>query len=76
MKEKFAHTKLLGDYEICGMGAAPEEDDLVVLSDEAIRKLRGKPSFFERLFSGPYEISGTGINPDESDFVIQELVKH
>lgn len=62
-------------FEICGVGAAPEEDSLIVMSDEAIKKLRGGPGFFRRLFSGPYELSGTGADYKESGFMIQEMIE-
>jgi hypothetical protein len=77
MKGKFTLNELPDGYEICGIGAAPEEDSLVVMSSEAIRKLRttNKPGFFASLFTGPYILSGTGSAPMESDFVVQELVE-
>jgi hypothetical protein len=78
MKGKFTLENLPLGYEVCGIGAAPEEDSLVVMSSEAIRKLRknnNKPGFFANLFSGPYVLSGTGSDPMESDFVVQELVE-
>jgi hypothetical protein len=71
-------NKLPEGYEVCGIGAAPEEDSLVVMSAEAINELKTKiekPGFFSKLFSGPYELSGTGSNSMESDFVVQELVE-
>lgn len=75
MKKNYTPGNLPAGYEVCGIGAAPEEDSLVVMSSEAIRELRGKPGFFASLFSGPYELSGTGSNPMESDLTIQELVE-
>jgi hypothetical protein len=78
MKRKFTLNKKSDGYDVCGIGAAPEEDSLVVMSDEAINKLREKRQkrgFLSNLFSGPYELSGTGCNSMESDFVDQELVE-
>jgi hypothetical protein len=78
MKEKFTLNNLPAGYEVCGIGAAPEEDSLVVMSSEAIRKLRktnNKQGFFANLFGGPYVLSGTGSDHMESDFVVQELVE-
>lgn len=74
METKSTFKQMPEDYEISGIGSAPEEDGLVVTSDEAIRKLR-KPGFFRKLFSGPYELSGVGANSDEGDLVIQEIVE-
>jgi hypothetical protein len=74
MKQNYTTNNIPEGYEICGIGAAPEEDSLVVMSDEAIRKLRkSTPGFFASLFSGPYELSGMGADSQESDFVIQEV---
>jgi hypothetical protein len=75
MNQNFTRNNLPKDYEICGVGAAPEEDSLVVMSDDAIKKLRGKPGFFRSLFSGPYEHSGTGADYKESGFMIQEMIE-
>lgn len=78
MKANFTLNEIPAGYEVCGIGAAPEEDSLVVMSDEALSKLRvkkEKPGFFKSLFSGPYELSGTGSDPMESDFIDQELIE-
>lgn len=75
MTTNFTRQHMPEGYEICGVGAAPEEDSLVVMSDEAIRKLRGKPGFLRRWFSGPYELSGTGADYKESGFMIQEMIE-
>lgn len=76
MKKNYTHETLPADYEICGIGAAPEEDSLVVMSSGAIQKLRNsKPGFFAKLFSGPFELCGTGASSEESGFIDQELVE-
>jgi hypothetical protein len=76
MKRNFTLETLPEGYEICGIGASPEEDSLVVMSAEAIKKLRkSKPSFWSNFFSGPYEITGTGASSEESGFIDQELVE-
>jgi len=76
MKKNFTRETLPANYEICGIGAAPEEDSLVVMSSEAIHKLRkNKPGFFANLFSGPYELCGTGASAEESGIVDQELIE-
>lgn len=75
MNKSFTSNNLPSGYEICGIGAVPEEDSLVVMSDEAIKKLRNKPGFFKSLFSGPYELSGTGADYKESGFMIQEILE-
>jgi hypothetical protein len=78
MKTTFTLQQLPEGYEVCGIGAAPEEDSLIVMSSDAIRKLRAakrRSGFFAGLFSGPYEITGTGSDPMESDFIDQELVE-
>jgi len=74
MKSKITLQNMPEGYEVCGIGASPEEDSLVVMSSEAIRKLR-KPGFFSRLFSGPVEIAGTGASPMESDFIDEAFVR-
>ncbi len=73
MNKSFTLNEIPSGYEIHGVGASPEEDSLVVMSDAAIKKLRSKPGFFKSLFSGPYELSGTGADYKESGFVIQEV---
>jgi hypothetical protein len=75
MNKSFTSKNIPLGYEICGVGASPEEDSLVVMSDEAIKKLRSKPGFFKSLFSGPYELSGTGADYKESGFMIQEILE-
>lgn len=75
MKRNYTIDNIPDGYEICGIGAAPEEDSLVVMSDEAISKLRNKPGFFSSFFSGPYELSGTGADYKESGFMIQEMIE-
>lgn len=75
MAKNYTLQDIPAGYEICGIGAAPEEDSLVVMSDEAIRKLRGKRGFFRNMFSGPYELSGTGADYKESGFMIQEMIE-
>lgn len=75
MKKSYTPETIPAGYEVCGIGAAPEEDSLVVMSSEAIRKLR-KPRLLRRLFSGPTEITGTGSAPGSSDIVDKELLKH
>jgi len=75
MKQHYTKDNLPEGYEISGIGAAPEEDSLVVMSDEAIEKLRKKNGFFQNLFSGPYELSGTGADSTVNDFTIQEMVE-
>lgn len=75
MRKNYTPETIPQGYEISGIGAAPEEDSLVVMSDEAIRKLRSKPGFFRSLFSGPYELSGTGADYMESGFMIQEMIE-
>lgn len=75
MAKNFTLENIPEGYEVCGIGAAPEEDSLVVMSDEAIRKLRGKKGFFRSFFSGPYELSGTGADYKESGFMIQEVIE-
>ena len=75
MAKNYTPQNIPDGYEICGIGAAPEEDSLVVMSDEAIRKLRGNKGFFRNIFSGPYELSGTGADFNESGFMIQEIIE-
>lgn len=75
MNKNFTTENIPEGYEICGVGAAPEEDSIVVMSDEAIRQLRRKNGFFRSWFSGPYELSGTGADYKESGFMIQEILE-
>lgn len=76
MRKNYTLETLPDGYEISGIGASPEEDSLVVMSAEAIKKLRNKkPGFWSNLFSGPYEIVGTGASSEESGFIDQELVE-
>jgi hypothetical protein len=75
MKTNYTTRNLPDGYEMSGVGAAPEEDSFVVMSGEAISKLRNRPGFFRSLFSGPYELSGTGADHQESGFVIQEMIE-
>jgi len=76
MNKSFTLNNIPAGYEICGVGATPEEDSLVVMSNESIKKLRkSKPGFFKSLFSGPYVLSGTGADYKESGFMIQEMIE-
>lgn len=77
MKRNITLKELPEGYELSGIGAAPEEDSLVVMSNKAIEQLRHQKErshFFANLLSGPYELSGTGSDPMESDFIDVELL--